>query len=46
MSDDGYDLLQDILATGRARWLEVTRPRAVAGAAPRGQDFLGRRKRR
>ena len=23
MSDDGYDLLQDILATGRARWLEV-----------------------
>ena len=24
MSDDGYDLLQDILATGRARWLEVT----------------------
>ena len=24
MSDDGFDLLQDILATNRARWLEVT----------------------
>ena len=24
MSDDGFELLQDILATNRARWLEVT----------------------
>jgi superfamily II DNA or RNA helicase len=34
MSDDGFDLLQDILATGRARWLEVRGP-ALSEGPPR-----------
>ena len=34
MSDDGFDLLQDILATNRARWLEV-RGLALSPGPPR-----------
>lgn len=34
MSDDGFDLLQDILATNRARWLEVRGP-ALSEGPPR-----------
>ena len=37
MSDDGFDLLEDILATGRARWLEVKGPVLTAGPSREGK---------